>query len=86
MLNKKVEKLALKRVKKSGIEEGKLSIIRNLLNSGMKLDEISKVTGLTKEDLTNVNSTNKHSTEELVTNVFNELFGIKLSISKNRRK
>ena len=46
-----LEKLALKRVKKSGIEEGKLSIIRNLLNSGMKLDEISKVTGLTLKEI-----------------------------------
>ena len=43
--------MALKRAKRSGIEEGKLSIIRNLLNSGMKLDEISKVTGLSQKEI-----------------------------------
>ena len=48
---KKAKNLALKRAKRSGIEEGKLSIIRNLLNSGMKLDEISNVTGLSKEEI-----------------------------------
>ena len=62
------------------------SAIVVLQDNGYSLSEISKVTGLTKEDLVNVNSTNKRSTEELVINVFNELFGIKLSISKNRRK
>ena len=59
MLNTKVEKLVFERAKRSGIEEGKksgmkegkLSIIRNLLNSGMKLDEISKVTGLSQKEI-----------------------------------
>ena len=58
----KAKSPALKRVKKSGIEEGeksgirkgKLSIIRNLLNSGMKLDEISKITGLSQEEINNL--------------------------------
>ena len=63
MLNKKVEKLVFKRAKRSGVEEVKksgieedkkaaqLSIIQNLLNSGMKIDEISKITGLTQEEI-----------------------------------
>ena len=63
MLNKKVEKLVFKRAKRFGVEEGKrsgieegkkaaqLSIIQNLLNSGMKLGEISKVTGLSQEEI-----------------------------------
>ena len=36
---------------KSGIQKGKLSIIQNLLNSGIKIDEISKITGLSQEEI-----------------------------------
>ena len=47
------EHSALTVAKQEGIQEGKLSIIRNLLNSGMKLDEISKITGLSQKELNN---------------------------------
>ena len=48
------EHSALTVAKQEGIQEGKLSIIRNLLNSGMKLDEISKITGLSQKELNNL--------------------------------
>ena len=52
---KRAKRSGVEEGKKSGIEEGKkaaqLSIIQNLLNSGMKIDEISKITGLTQEEI-----------------------------------
>ena len=51
---KRVKKSGIEEGEKSGIRKGKLSIIRNLLNSGMKLDEISKITGLSQEEINNL--------------------------------
>ena len=65
MVFKKVKKFGIEEGKRSGIKEGKkaaqLSIIQNLLNSGMKIDEISKVTGLSQKEINNLlNSKNIH--------------------------
>ena len=52
---RKAKKFGIQKGEKSGIQKGKkiaqLSIIQNLLNSGMKIDEISKITGLSIEEI-----------------------------------
>ena len=58
MVFKKVKKFGIEEGKRSGIKEGnkaaQLSIIQNLLNSGMKIDEISKITGLSQKEINNL--------------------------------
>ena len=52
---RKANKFGIQKGEKSGIQKGEkiaqLSIIQNLLNSGMKIDEISKITGLSIEEI-----------------------------------
>ena len=56
---RKAEKFGIEEGKKSGIKEGKLSIIQSLLNSGMKINEIVRITGLSQEEINNLLN-NKH--------------------------
>ena len=51
--NKEVDSMctALEKLKQQGREEGKLTIIKNLLNSGMSTEEIQKVAKVTEEEI-----------------------------------
>lgn len=42
--------------KKEGIEEGKLTVIKNLLANGLSMEEIKKFAGVTEEEIKKANN------------------------------
>lgn len=51
--NKEVDSMctALEKLKQQGIEQGKLTIIKNLLSNGLSMEEIKKIAGVTEEEI-----------------------------------
>ncbi len=51
--NKEVDSMctALEKLKQQGIEQGKLTIIKNLLSNGLSIEEIKKIAGVTEEEI-----------------------------------
>lgn len=42
---------ALEKLKQQGVEQGKLTIIKNLLSNGMSIEEIKRIAGVTEEEI-----------------------------------
>ena len=51
MILNPVERYIESKAKQEGIEEGKLEVAFNLLKDGYVIDEVVKITGLSKEDI-----------------------------------
>lgn len=56
--NKEVDNMctALEKLKQQGIEQGKLTIIRNLLSHGIPKEEVMKIAGVTEEEIRQANN------------------------------
>jgi predicted transposase/invertase (TIGR01784 family) len=51
MLINPVERYCVDKGRKEGMEKGKLDVAKNLLSEGFPIDEVVKLTGLSKEDI-----------------------------------